>query len=88
VQHESDETALAPQRARLRLATSLAAQASVRAVDRVHGALATSSIFVGSPLERPFLDIRTAAAHVMIGPMTFEAAGRVLLGHDPEFPFF
>ena len=24
----------------------------------------------------------------MIGPMTYEAAGRVELGRDPEFPFF
>jgi alkylation response protein AidB-like acyl-CoA dehydrogenase len=75
-------------RARVRLATSHAAKASVEAVDRVHAALATSSVFTASALERRFRDIHTAAAHVMIGPMTFEAAGRVELGLEPAFPFF
>jgi alkylation response protein AidB-like acyl-CoA dehydrogenase len=75
-------------RARVRLATSNAAAASVRAVDLLHGALATSAIFRRSPLERQFRDIHTAAAHVMIGSLTYEAAGRVLLGDAPDFPFF
>jgi len=54
----------------------------------LHAALATSAIFTSSPLERPFRDIHTASAHVMIGPMTYEAAGRVKLGLEAEFPFF
>lgn len=33
-------------------------------------------------------DIHTAAAHVMVGTMTFEAAGRVNLGQPAQFPFF
>jgi alkylation response protein AidB-like acyl-CoA dehydrogenase len=75
-------------RSRARLAASHAAKASVQAVDLVHGALATSAIFVGNPLERQFRDIHTAVAHVMIGPLTFESAGRVELGLEPNFPFF
>jgi alkylation response protein AidB-like acyl-CoA dehydrogenase len=75
-------------RARVRLATSHAATASTQAVDLVHKALGTTSIFTTSPLERHFRDIHTAAAHVMIGAMTYEAAGRVELGLDPQFPFF
>ena len=78
----------APLRARVRLAASHAASASVRAVDLLYSTLATTSIFTESPLERPFRDIHTAAAHVMIGPLTYEAAGRVELGLDPQFPFF
>lgn len=78
----------APLRARLRLAASHAARSSVQAVDLLHGALATSAIFTQSPLDRPFRDIHTAAAHVMIGPLTFEAAGRVALGIESGFPFF
>jgi alkylation response protein AidB-like acyl-CoA dehydrogenase len=74
--------------ARTRLATSHAATSSLEAVDIVHRALATSSIFESSPLERQFRDIHTAAAHVMIGPMTYEAAGRVELGLEAQFPFF
>jgi alkylation response protein AidB-like acyl-CoA dehydrogenase len=73
---------------RARLATSHAAAASWRAVDIAHGALATSAIFEGNPLERQFRDMRTAAAHVMVGPLTYEAAGRVELGLPAGMPFF
>ena len=75
-------------RAKVRLAASHAAQESQRAVDMLHSLLATSAIAKASPLERCFRDIHTATAHVMVGPLTFEAGGRVLLGKDVEFPFF
>jgi alkylation response protein AidB-like acyl-CoA dehydrogenase len=74
--------------ARVRLATSHAATASVRAVDLMHGALATTSIYAKSPLERQFRDIHTAAAHVMVGPLTYEAAGRVEMGLPAGVAFF
>jgi alkylation response protein AidB-like acyl-CoA dehydrogenase len=75
-------------RGRVRLATSHAMRASVQAVDMLHAALATSAIQASNPLSRQLRDIHTASAHVMIGTMTFEAAGRVLMGMEPEFPFF
>ncbi len=75
-------------RARVRLATSNAMRASVQAVDMLHAALATSAIMSSSPLSRQLRDIHTASAHVMIGTMTFEAAGRALMGMEPQFPFF
>jgi alkylation response protein AidB-like acyl-CoA dehydrogenase len=75
-------------RAKVRLAVSHAAQESQRAVDMLHGLLATSAIAKSSPLERCFRDIHTATAHVMVGPLTYEAGGRVLLGKDVDFPFF
>lgn len=75
-------------RARARLAAAHAVQSSVRAVDIVHGMAGTSALFRTNPLERQFRDIHTAAAHVMIGPMIYEAAGRVELGRPAEFPFF
>lgn len=75
-------------RANVRLATSHAARASVQAVDLLYQALATSAIMRSSPLERRFRDIHTAGAHVMVGQLTYEAAGRVALGRDAEFPFF
>jgi indole-3-acetate monooxygenase len=74
--------------ARSRLATSHASRASVHAVDLVHAAVGTTALFPSSPLERHFRDIHMAAAHVMVGQMTFEAAGRVELGREAEFPFF
>jgi hypothetical protein len=63
-------------------------RASVQAVDMLHAALATSAIMASSPLSRQLRDIHTASAHVMIGTMTFEAAGRALMGMEPQFPFF
>ncbi len=75
-------------RARVRLATSNAATASVRAVDLVHAAIGTASLFTKNPLERHFRDIHMAAAHVMIGQLTYEAAGRVEMGLEAQFPFF
>jgi hypothetical protein len=45
-------------------------------------------VFKKTPLERHFRDIHTAAAHVMVGTLVMEAAGRVELGMSPEFPFF
>jgi indole-3-acetate monooxygenase len=74
--------------ARVRLASSHAAAASWRAVDILHSALGSSAIFAGSPLERQLRDMRTAAAHVMVGPLTYEAAGRVELGLPAGMPFF
>ena len=76
------------QRARVRLATSNAARASVHAVDLLHTAMGTSSLFQNTPLERQFRDIHMAAAHVMISQFTYEAAGRVAMGLEAEFPFF
>jgi alkylation response protein AidB-like acyl-CoA dehydrogenase len=75
-------------RARVRLATSHAARSSVHAVDELHAALGTSSLFQNTPLERQFRDIHMAAAHVMISQFTYEAAGRVAMGLEAEFPFF
>jgi indole-3-acetate monooxygenase len=75
-------------RARVRLAASHAAASAVRAVDILHGAMGTSGIFTKSPLERQFRDAHTAGAHVMISPLSLEAAGRVALGLDADFPFF
>jgi alkylation response protein AidB-like acyl-CoA dehydrogenase len=75
-------------RARVRLATSHAVTASLRSVDLLHRTLATSSIFESHRLERVFRDVRTASAHVMVGPLTYESAGRVEMGLEPTFPFF
>jgi alkylation response protein AidB-like acyl-CoA dehydrogenase len=75
-------------RARVRLATSHAVRASVQVVDLMHAAVGASGILTSNPIERHFRDIHTAAAHVMIGPVTLEAAGRVELGLPAAFPFF
>ena len=80
--------ATALQRSRARLAASHAMTASLSVVDLLHHSLGTSAIMSGSVLDRCFRDLHTAAAHVMIGPLTYEAAGRVELGLDAAFPLF
>lgn len=75
-------------RARVRLAAAHAANESIRAVDLIHRTLATSAVQQSSPLDRIFRDIHTAGAHVMIGPLVMEAAGRAELGVPADFPFF
>lgn len=75
-------------RARVRLAASHAARASAQAIDLLHSTMGTTAVFTSSPIERVFRDMHTASAHVMIGPLTYQAAGRVELGMEPEFPFF
>jgi len=79
-------------RAKVRLAASHAMTESLGVVDALHRACATSAIARShggqNPLDRVFRDIHTAAAHVMVGPLVYEAAGRVLLGRDADFPLF
>jgi alkylation response protein AidB-like acyl-CoA dehydrogenase len=75
-------------RAKVRLAASHAMKSSLQAVDILHFAVATTGIFNSNPIARQFRDIHTASAHVMIGTMSLEAAGRVILGDEPQFPFF
>jgi indole-3-acetate monooxygenase len=75
-------------RGAVRLAASHAMKSSLQAVDMLHAAVATTGIFNTSPISRQFRDIHTASAHVMIGNMTIEAAGRVILGDEAGFPFF
>ncbi len=75
-------------RARVRLAASNATRSSLRAVDLLHSAVGTSALFQTTALERQFRDIHMASAHVMISQFTYEAAGRVEMGLEAEFPFF
>ncbi len=75
-------------RAKVRLAASHAMTESVAVVDLLHRAMATTAIQRSSAMERVFRDVHTAAAHVMVGPLVYEAAGRVLLGREPDFPLF
>jgi alkylation response protein AidB-like acyl-CoA dehydrogenase len=49
---------------------------------------ATSAIFRTHPLDRQMRDILTACQHRVIHPKMYRPAGRMLLGLDPEEPFF
>ena len=75
-------------RAKARLAANHAATESLGVVDLLHRACATTAIQRSNPLDRIFRDMHTATAHVMVGPLVYEAAGRVLLGRAADFPLF
>ncbi|MGH2406191.1 MAG: acyl-CoA dehydrogenase family protein, partial [bacterium] len=68
------------QRAIVRLSASQAVRGAVRAVDIAYDFGGGSSIYETSRLQRQFRDIHTLTQHVMVGPSSMEAAGRVLLG--------
>jgi alkylation response protein AidB-like acyl-CoA dehydrogenase len=76
------------QRARVRLATSHALRSALQAVELLYRGTGTAAIFTTGRLDRLFRDIQTAAAHVMVSPMTFEASGRVALGMEPRMLLF
>jgi alkylation response protein AidB-like acyl-CoA dehydrogenase len=62
--------------------------AAVEVVDRLHRALGTPVIFDGSPLDRAFRDVHTAAQHIVVSPARYVSAGRALLGLDPGTSMF
>lgn len=75
-------------RAKARLAANHALTESLAVVDMLHRVCATTAIQRSNALDRVFRDIHAAAAHVMVGPLVYEAAGRVLLGQPADFPLF
>ena len=77
---EAGDQPTAEQRALVRLASSQAVQGAVRAVDIAYNFGGGSAIYETSRLQRQFRDIHTLTQHVMVGPSSFEAAGRALLG--------
>jgi alkylation response protein AidB-like acyl-CoA dehydrogenase len=81
---EASGSIAAPQRAALRLAATHATTASAQAVDLMYNAGGGTSIYADSALQRCFRDIHVATQHMMVGPSTYELAGRVLLGLETD----
>ena len=67
-------------RAGLRLASTHAVEAAAGAIDTAYGLGGGSAIYETSPLQRRFRDIHAATQHMLVGPATWELAGRSLLG--------
>jgi alkylation response protein AidB-like acyl-CoA dehydrogenase len=68
------------QRALLRLAATHATRSSATVVDAMYDAGGGSSIYSSNPLQRCFRDVHVVTQHMMVGPMTLELSGRLLLG--------
>jgi alkylation response protein AidB-like acyl-CoA dehydrogenase len=71
-------------RARLRLAATHAVEASAAAVDAAYNLAGGTAIYESGPLQRRFRDVHAATQHMLVGPATWEVAGRVLLGLDVD----
>lgn len=67
-------------RAALRLASTHAVDASVRAVDACYTLGGGTSVYRASPLQRRFRDVHVITQHMMVAAPTYELAGRILLG--------
>jgi len=71
-------------KAALRLAASHAIRSSRDAVDSMYEMGGGSAIYESSPLQRRLRDIHVATQHMLVGPATWELAGRVLLGQETD----
>jgi indole-3-acetate monooxygenase len=76
------------QRANYRLMITYSHQAAKQLISKLYDLAATSSIFRTSRLERDMRDIITACQHRVVHLKMYRPAGRLLLGLDPEEPFF
>jgi len=68
----------------VRLATTHAVQAAVRAVDLCYDLGGGTSVYRRSPLQRVFRDVHTLTQHVMVAPATLELTGRLLFGLETD----
>jgi alkylation response protein AidB-like acyl-CoA dehydrogenase len=73
-----------PGRSALRLAATHATAAAATTVDAAYDLGGGTSIYETSPLQRHFRDVHAATQHMLVGPATWELAGRVLLGLPTE----
>jgi alkylation response protein AidB-like acyl-CoA dehydrogenase len=78
----------AAQRAGHRLAMSQCHSACVQVVDLMYKAAGSASIYASGRLDRLLRDIHTVNQHNVISLKSYEGAGRLLLGLEPEQPFF
>jgi alkylation response protein AidB-like acyl-CoA dehydrogenase len=68
------------QRTLMRLASTAAVDGAVAAVDAAYTLAGATSLYATSPLQRRFRDIHAITQHIMVTTVSYEAAGRALLG--------
>ena len=82
-----DGTLSVGQQVAVRLAATNAAHQAVEVVNAAYEAAGSSAIFANRPFERRFRDIHAVSQQLQARAAHFEAAGRFLLGLDPQSPF-
>jgi len=78
----------ARQHANYRLMITYSHQAARQIISRLYDLAATSSIFRKNRLDRDMRDILTACQHRVVHLKMYRPAGRLLLGLNPDEPFF
>jgi len=73
------------QRARARLAMVHASTACTQAVELLYKANGGSSVYAGNMFDRRLRDIQAVNQHAVVSLKTWEVAGRVLLGLEPNY---
>ena len=54
--------------------------AAAAATDAMYGLAGGSAVYASSPLQRRHRDVHVATQHMLVGPATWELAGRITLG--------
>jgi len=75
-----DHAVTVERRAALRMAATHAMESAAGVVDEMYALGGGTSIYETSSLQRRFRDVHVATQHMLVGPSTWEFAGRVLLG--------
>jgi len=76
------------QRALFRLASTNAMRGALKAAELIYDTAGGSAVFTSGPFDRRFRDLRTMAQHASWSAFTLEPAGRMLLGLEPNAPYF
>ena len=80
----SNQTVTISQRMRIRLASTHAIHEARAVANAVYYAAGASAIFAGTPFQRRFRDIHTAAQQIQGRKAHFQTVGSFLLGHPPD----
>lgn len=75
-------------KARVQLACSHAVTEAAAAVDLVHEVVGVSGVWDGSPFSGYFRDAHVITQHGVVNAAKLESVGRIMLGLEPEWPFF
>jgi indole-3-acetate monooxygenase len=76
------------QRARVLLAQVYASDTAVDVVETIAHLAGSSAVYTPNRFDQCLRDVRAAAAHRVVSPPIYEAAGRVALGLEAAAPFF
>jgi len=77
-----------PQKMRVQLAATHAIVEAVAAVDLVQAAVGTTGLRNEHAFQKHFRDVRTLAHHAYVSASRYESVGQLMLGVDPEWPFY